>query len=272
MTGRHGHGRLQLAFECDGSGRTQLIQRSHRFPLRITVPMYLDPDDPGAAFVYVQNPAGAVFADDDLAITIEVGPRARVHLTTQSATKIYRVDAGAGAIQRMQVSVGAGASVEVVPDMLIPHAGARYRQHLDVELGDGATFIATERVAPGRLARGERFAYDRVELRTAVWRESRLICCDSLRLEPATIDRPLAGYAYLGSVLSVTPGRAAEPIAHRISQALIADPDVLGGADVLPVGAGVLARVLAHSSAAVTSAVEMAWRLLRGGRLPPVRK
>ena len=59
-------------------GRTVLAERRQRFPLRMTVPMYLDAGDRGMAFVYVQNPTGGVFAGDRLASRVDARPgRAR---------------------------------------------------------------------------------------------------------------------------------------------------------------------------------------------------
>ena len=67
------------------TGARYLSRRSQRFPLRLTTPLYLDPSQPSMAFLYVQNPTGGVFEDDDHKIALDVRPGAQVHLTTQSA-------------------------------------------------------------------------------------------------------------------------------------------------------------------------------------------
>ena len=85
---RHQEGMLSLAFWCDARGRTTLSAHRQRFPLRTTVPLYLDDADPGMAFVYVQNPTGAVFAGDRLTTRVAAGADARVHVTTQSAIRL----------------------------------------------------------------------------------------------------------------------------------------------------------------------------------------
>ncbi len=97
---------------------------------------------------------------------------ARVHLTTQSATKLYRMDGGE-ARQDLRFELSPGAYVENMPDALIPQAGTRYRQRTVVELAAGATFVSAETIAPGRRAHGERFAYDLLELTTEVRRDGR---------------------------------------------------------------------------------------------------
>ncbi|MGH2870596.1 MAG: urease accessory protein UreD, partial [Solirubrobacteraceae bacterium] len=84
------NGLLELRAATDGYGRTYLAEHQQRFPLRITTPMYLDPGDRGMAFCYVQNPTGGVFAGDLLVERLVVEPGARLHVTSQSATKLYR--------------------------------------------------------------------------------------------------------------------------------------------------------------------------------------
>ena len=63
---QHADGLLELAFRVGPGDRTVLASRRQRFPLRLTVPLMLDPALPGMAFVYVQNPTGGVFAGDRL--------------------------------------------------------------------------------------------------------------------------------------------------------------------------------------------------------------
>jgi urease accessory protein len=275
----HQDGLLELAFRRDGEGRSVLGALRQRFPLRMTVPFYLDRADPGMAFVYVQNPTGGVFAGDRLATNLAAGEGARVHLTTQSATKLYRMDGGE-AIQELRFELDNGAYVEHVPDPLIPQGRARFRQRLLVELAPGAAFVATEAVAPGRRARGERFAYDLVELRTEARRSGRALCVDVVRLDPRRSDplRPgvLGGRDYLVTLVAVAPEHDTEALARGLDEALGAEPDVLGAAGELPHGAGAAARALAPGPLEARRALLTAWRAARaelaGLPLPAVRK
>jgi urease subunit gamma/beta len=88
------------------------------------------------------------------------------------------------ASQQVTFSLGERAYVEHVPDALIPQGGARYRQHTLVELAHGSAFIGTETIAPGRLAHGEEFACERLELTTEVRFDGRELCAERLALEP----------------------------------------------------------------------------------------
>jgi urease accessory protein len=274
-------GELRLTLGPDHRGRTAVRARRQRFPLRTTMPFYLDAAAPGMAFVYIQNPTGGVFAGDRLIASVVAEPGARVHMTTQSATKLYRCETAA-AHQELSFVLGAGAYVEYIPDPLIPHAGSQYTQSTSVELAAGAMFVAGETIAPGRRARGERFAYDLLELDTSVRRDGRELCAERLRLEPhrARPARPgvLGDYEYVVSLIAVAPEADEVALARAIGDALAghAGAGVRGAAGELPGGAGALARILARDAIGAVDALRSAWAAARlallGLPLPERRK
>jgi urease accessory protein len=274
-------GLIELAAEAGPDGRTYLSHRRQRFPLRVTVPLYLDTALPSMAFVYLQNPTGGLFEDDDLTVSLRAGADALVHLTTQSATKAYRAEAGC-ARQRMTLDVAAGAFLEYVPDPLIPHAGARVEQEIAVRVASGGAAIVAETVAPGRVASGEAFGYQSLSLTTRIACDRHERAVDTILLEPGELDprRPgiLGGheYPYLVSLFAIGPQDRAEPLAESMSDELARVSDCLSAAAVLPSGAGVLARVLAPSALPAQRALRAAWSAARlglaGVPLPPRRK
>ena len=274
------HGALALTFRRGPRGSTELAARRQRFPLRTTVPFHLDPAAPDMAWVYVQNPTGGVFAGDrlDVAVTAEAG--ARVHLTTQSATKLYRMQDGGEARQDVRIDVAAGAYVENMPDALIPQAASRYRQRTRIELAPGALCLTGETLAPGRRAYGERFAYDLVELTTSVRRDGHELCTETLRFEPgrARPDRAgiLADGDYLVTLLALAPAHDPAALAAALDRVLAAEPDIRGAAGELPNRVGARALALAPDAPAAERALRAAWaaarRELLGLPLPAVRK
>ena len=263
---RRGDGLLELAFRRDGCGRAVLRERRQRFPLRMTVPFQLDAQAPDMAFVYVQNPTGGVFAGDRLRIAVTADAGARVHLTTQSATKLYRMDGGE-AFQEIDLALAEGAYVEHLPDPLIPHAGARYRQRTRIDLAPGAICVTGETLAPGRRAHGERFAYDVVELQTDVRRHGRQLCSETLHLEPARARPDRAGMLgdgdYLITLFALAPERDASALAAAMDIALADTPGVRGAAGTLPSGAGSFARALAPDAPLAERALRAAWAAAR---------
>ena len=278
IAGPHaGDGLLEMRFGLVG-GITTLMSRRQRFPLRCTVPLYLDDALPDMAWVYIQNPTGVVGAGDHLDVRIATGAGTRVHVTTPSATKVLRMDGGC-ASQDITVHVGPGGYVEHVPDPIIPHHGASFDQRLDVHLDDGASYIGSEILAPGRRASGELFEYERLSLRTTIVdaRGAELLV-DNVVLEPARHDPRARGSfgrcGYCASVVVVGPGVVADDLADRLDDALAptAAAGVIGGAGRLAGGAGVLVRILAPTSAVAVAAVRSIWSFARGelvGAAPP---
>ncbi len=201
-------GVLELVADVAPDGRTYLSRRRQRFPLRLTVPLYLDPGCPQMAFLYVQNPTGGMFADDDLQLSLRARSGACAHLTTQAATKIYAAREGC-ARNQVELAVERSAFVEYVPDVLIPHAGARLEQELVADVDPGGTLIATELIAPGRVAHDEAFEYASLSLTTRVRVDGREVAVDSLVLSPGRCDPRgpgiLGRHRYLGSLFVVAP-------------------------------------------------------------------
>jgi urease accessory protein len=274
-----GEGRLRLVAGVAPDGRTYLAERSQRFPLRLTRPLYLDPAQPGMAFLYVQNPSGGLFEDDDHRVELEALPDARVHLTTQAASKVYRAEMGC-ARQLVSLRVAPGAYAEYVPDALIPHAGARLASEVVADVEPGGAAIVCETVAPGRVARGEAFEYDRLSLVTRLSCASEQRAVDTLVLEPGRLDLRRAGMlgerGYVASLFAIAPERDAEALAAPVAQALADVPGAVAGTGTLPGGVGLLARILAPSGVVVRRALEAGWAAAREALLgtppPGVRK
>jgi urease accessory protein len=203
-----------------------------------------------------------------------------VHLTTQSATKLYRMEGDGEARQEVRIDVAAGAYVENLPDALIPQAGTRYRQRTRIELAHDAVCLTAETLAPGRRAHGERFAYDLLELETRVRRDGCELCAETLRLEPARARPDRAGALgagdYLVTLLALAPEHDATALAAAIDAALAAQPGITGAAGELPHGTGALARAFAPDAPAAEHALRTAWaaarRELLDLPLPAVRK
>ncbi|GAC1465577.1 MAG: urease accessory protein UreD [Ktedonobacteraceae bacterium] len=152
----------------------------------------------GGALVHLHNISGGVLGGDSLALNVQVEAGAYAQLTSTSSTRIYRCSPQAAtSLQTNTIRVQENGLLEYLPDSLIPFAGARYRQRTRIELGPGAGLFWWETVAPGRLARGELFAYDLVDLSMAISAQERPLAIEHTRLEPQK--RQAAALARLGT-------------------------------------------------------------------------
>ena len=137
------------------------------------------------ALVHLHNVSGGVLAGDRLALDVEVEAGAAAQITTTGATRLYRHRAGAvDSEQHTRFSVGDGAVLEYLPDSVIPYAGSRHFQRTEIRLGAGATLFWWEALAPGRLAAGERFAFERLRVQTEVYAGARPVLREDFLLEP----------------------------------------------------------------------------------------
>lgn len=186
---------LELEFSYDQSAdRTVLAASRQQAPLRVVRAFALED---GSALAHLHNVSGGLLGGDRLELQTCVGAGASAQLTTTGATRIYRARQQAGdAVQRNHISVKEDALLEYVPDPIIPFAGARFRQQTSIRLAPGAGLFWWEILAPGREARGELFAYDRMELKMDIWTPERLIASERVRLEPRTT--ALSSLARLG--------------------------------------------------------------------------
>ncbi len=271
-------GLLELAFERIG-GRTELTGHYQKSPLQIMRPLYFDPARPDLAVTLLMSTGGGILQADRLRTDIRCGADTAVHLTTQAATKVYRME-HEYATQLVNLEAGPGAYVEYLPEPVIPFVDSRFYQRTVLTADAGATVLAGETVLAGRLARGERNAYRVFASDLEVRRPGgELVALDTVRLEPA--DGGVAGPAVLGghdvmsSLYVLSPLAPAARIADVLHEAL-AERGLLYGVSVLPQDSGAWLRLLDSDTRACAAALRAAWdavrRLLIGAPAPDLRK
>jgi urease accessory protein len=257
--GKWGVLRLTLA---PRRGRTVIADQYWRIPLQALPPSYQDGDD--EAYVYLLNPTGGIVQGDRLHTAITLAPGARAVISTQSATKVYRMDE-AYAEEVNHYTLNGDAVLECLPDQTIPFAGSRFYRSTRIDLDPDATLILTDLLAAGRVARGECFGFEQlfVEVEVSVGEEPCLV--DRLQLCPADgrVDRLglWNAHAYYGSLYAYSP-RLDESLATELAELVEGGEGVYGGAGQ-PAPGFAVARVLGHTTWAVRELLFEAWDLLR---------
>jgi len=198
---------LRLAFRRQGS-RTVLVE--HRFTLPLQALGSMDLDGSGVATVMLLNPTGGLLGGDVLRTSVAIGPGSRVCLTTPAASRVYR-SLGAPAVHAFTACLEGDASLEYMPDHLIPSPGAHLCQRTEVTLDAESTFIGLDAWAVGRIARGERWRFHELDMSFVVRDARGLLLGERARL---TGVRPLEGLggaegsAYLATFVATAPSRA----------------------------------------------------------------
>ncbi|QXJ26559.1 urease accessory protein UreD [Actinomadura graeca] len=279
-------GVLDLRFEEHG-GRTELTGHYQTAPLHIPRPLYPDPEQPGMPYVMLMSSGGGVLQGDRCRADLDCGAGTTVHVTTQTATRLYRMEQDY-ATQLVGITAGPGAYAEYLPRATIPFAGSRFYQRTTVTADPESTVVVGEKLMAGRLARGERHAYTvyctDLEVRAP---DGRLLFADPVRLVPDErgVSGPgvMADFGVMASLYVVTAAKPAQQVADTMHDALAgagllagADPlagtGLLAGASVLPGDVGAWARLFGARSPEVEAAFFQIWdavrRLLLGGPAP----
>jgi urease accessory protein len=261
-------GELELRVAVRGD-KSVAVHQFHQGALRVLRPHYLD--DSGQVCYVVVNPGGAYLGADLFTIDVEVGDGARLLLTTQSATKIYRTP-GSFAEQRMRVRLGEAAQLELAPDQVIAYRQASYRQTTHVTVRPSSSLITAEVITPGWSPDGASFRYEELRLRTEIRVESdgdgRLLALDNVLLRPPLSDVTgmafMEGYSHMGSLIAVGP-RVDQALADEL-HAVTAGYDAYTGISLTAAvlgTAGLVLRSLSGSTGELNGLLGEATALLR---------
>jgi len=251
---------LAVGFARRGDA-SMLVRRDHSGPLRVQKALY--PEGPGVCHVIVLHPPAGIAGGDRLQIGIEAGAAAQALLTTPGAGKWYR-SAGPLAEQAVSIRVGAGATVEWLPQESIVFSGAAARMRTEVDLDLGARFVGVETLCFGRRASGETFQRGSLHLATDIRSEGRLLWRERgvIAGASALLGSPigLAGFTVCSTIFAVGAEVDAATLA-ACRQATSRESGARWGVSAMPqlfVG-----RYLGHSAEAAREWFVALWQQLR---------
>src|SRR5262245_35109121 len=163
--------------------------------------------------------APGTFGHDHLRQIVRVGCGARVRLTSQSAMQVHPSSDAATAHLRSSYYVEDGAHLHCDWHPVIPFAGARIDQRIEVDIAGGGYLYWSDALMAGRDARGERWKFASLAHELSVSRDGCLEYLERYRIEPDEVDVSrrwaAAGASYLGTTLMT--GQPIEPgVAERL--------------------------------------------------------
>jgi urease accessory protein len=180
ITGRSIHGHLDLRSDVRADGTPYLSRQSFRAPIHLSKSHV----ESGALLVHLVNPTAGFFDGDRLDLDVTAGTGSRMILSTPGASRVYRARRETPALCQQHLRVERDAFLEWIPEPFIPQAGARYHQRTVVELEESAGLFFFEWIAPGRVARGEVFAYDRLRWELDLKVAGQLVARERYDLRP----------------------------------------------------------------------------------------
>lgn len=246
-------GFLKLTLESDSQrNKTIITEQLSRVPLYVQKALYYDETIPSMAHVFVLSPSGGVLQGDRYRTDIELKNGAISHITTQGATRMYKMNSNY-ATQMINLNVGKNCYLEFLPEQLIPYKNSRYYQKATFKIDDSATLVYSETIVPGRVAMGELFDYDICCLKTLCYDDKQEIKFhDNCILEPKK--QTMNSLGIFGNKTAhsmmyvVTKQECIEKLYETINQLFKDNDEIIGGASILPNNSGLSVRVLSNSS------------------------
>jgi len=252
---------------AESSGaRTVLTHARAASPLRLLTPRGRNP---ATAWIVTSTFGGGLVGGDSVALELDVRPGARVLVTSQSSTKVYR--SARPARQRLEARVAAGACLIVLPDPIAAFAGSRFEQEQGYELDADASLVTLDWMSNGRHARGEEWQFDRYISRLVIRRDGRDVFRDRLALSADDGDigarmRPFTTYGVLAIAGRLMEGMRSALVAAIDAVPAQADADLVSAAASFDEGRGTVirfaARDLERAAATVGGMLEPLYRLL----------
>jgi urease accessory protein len=260
-------GALLLRLEEDKStGKTSVKEQYSRVPLYAQRALYLEEALSNMAYMYIISPSGGILQGDRYRMDITLRKHAFAHITTQGATRIYRMEKNY-ATQIVNIDVGEDCYFEYIPDQVIPYRDSRFYQEANLRIHDSATLLYSEIITPGRVASGEYFDYDICYMKAVAKDQNdgpKFI--DVAMLEPKKRDMKvfgvLANHEVVGNMYILTKSKV-QQINTTVNSSLQSIPKVYAGATILPSNSGVGIRMLGHTASDLRYAIYEFVRIIR---------
>ncbi len=251
-------GSLNLTYRCD-LGKTQAIEQRGIAPLKVQRSFY--PEGEAICHNVMLHTAGGIVGGDRLQIDVTLQSTARAVITTAAAGKIYGSN-GTTATQSIVQKIAAKGVLEWLPQETIIFNGARFEQHLHVELADSASWLGWQIDRFGRTASGEQFTSGEWKSTTEVYRDGKPVWIDRQQLCGDTlVNHPhsLAGYPIVGSLAWIDRPVSKDLVAE-IRSLFDGEPSKIG---VTRLTQGLLCRYRGNSTTEVRRWFTTVWHLLR---------
>ncbi|MFD2264488.1 urease accessory protein UreD [Lacibacterium aquatile] len=246
-----GAARIVFARREDGvSALADLYQRS---PAKVLFPG--GEDIPEAVLV---TTSGGLTGGDRMQLAVAVQAGAEAVVTSQAAEKHYKSSDDTPTEMTQVFSVGAGATLEMLPQEQILFEGSRLKRRTDIHLTATSRLLMVDCLFFGRSAHGESVTMGMLNDRWQLYRDGRLLWADGLRLL-GNIQETLAAQHGFGGAKAlatlVMHGVEAEGARDRLRAVLAPalHSGTLGGVTAL--GSLVIARIAGPDAALVRAAL-----------------
>ena len=248
--GKVGYLKIDLKHDSQ-KNKTLITHQKSQVPLFIQKALYYDETIPSMAHLFILSPSGGILQGDRYRTDITLSNNAVSHITTQGATRIYKMDSNY-ATQIINLEVKENSYLEFLPEQLIPYKNSRYYQKINLNVDTSSTLVYSEIIVPGRVAMGELFDYDICYLKSSGINGDQILFNDSSILEPKkhkiSVPSIIGNNTIIATVYIITNKNNTKNLSNKINFLFQSNDEVKGGLSLLPNDAGIGIRILGNSS------------------------
>lgn len=262
MSGQNGTIKIELQTKDDS--KTYIKSLMSKAPFLIQKAMYPDSSYPHFAHIYIMSSSGGILQGDEQKIDIIVGRNSIARITTQSATKIYKMEDGY-ASQFINIHSQEGSYLEFVPHQIIPFKSSKFYQEVNLEVEENAILIYSEIISSGRIASGEKFDFDLCFLRTSAHRNGKILFTDVMNLnhrDKMNLESVFGGKDIFSTVYIIGCSIQTEKIVDTINL-VTKNTSLLASCSTLPRDSGIIVRMLGNSVSEIMDLTESLTGVLR---------
>ena len=244
-------GFLELELQNDSERQKTIITRKQtQVPLYVQKALHYDLDYPSMAHVFILSPSGGILQGDRYRMDVELKNNAISHLTTQGATRIYKMESNY-ATHMVTLNLKDNSYLEFIPEQIIPYKNSRFYQKTNLDIDESSTVIYSETIVPGRIAMGEMFDFDVCYLKTegkingkTKFRDSSLLTPKTQKIQALTMfdNKTILTSVYVLTKKDVTK------INDLINELFSNMENMSGGSSLMPNDSGISIRILGNSS------------------------
>ncbi|KAI0977319.1 UreD-domain-containing protein [Xylaria arbuscula] len=163
-----------------------LEHMSYQYPLKLISPS--PKADQASVLAFFLSYGGGLVGGDQVNLSVEVRPGAKLSIVTQGHTKIFQsVSPDVVTRQNLQVDLKKDSALCLLPDPVQPFKDSVYEQIQIVNVAFGASLCLLDWVTHGRSARGENWSLARWVGRNEIWASEapkpRLLVRDAIILD-----------------------------------------------------------------------------------------
>lgn len=171
------------------NGRTVLTDSYYTAPFKIMNPF----QNGHQTMVMLMTASAGMLAGDDYLHRYQIREHADLTITGQGYTKVFNTRDDF-CTNHVEMEVEDYASLRYLPHPCIPFPGSDYRGKVTARLKRSSTFVYTDILASGRVARQEHFQMKQYRNELQVYLDDELVFLDLCVLHPGEVDYGTLGF------------------------------------------------------------------------------